>query len=247
MAPYIGITGFMARDEVESILEVVPSGRRHKLMVGVLASSKTISGLGNKWPGRYPPMPVISRIFIDDPRTVNLIHYATDDMKTLPDQTAQLVRCVGPHHQGYQLNMKWPEPGIVSDAVHLGHRIVLQIGSRALEEVGHDPKDLSEVLDAYNGLISDILIDPSGGNGKPFDPVLASELLLAIQKRHPQLGLGVAGGLSAQNLRLVEPLVRLFPNLSIDAEGKLRNPSDDSLNVVAARQYVSKAFELFAP
>jgi len=245
MAPYIGVTGFMSHDEVQSVLEVVPQDASHKLMVGVLASWKTVSGRGNKHPGRYPTMDDIGHVFVDDPRTVNLIHYATDDVHTLLEQTEQLERYTGPHHAGYQLNICWPEPGIVSKSLRTDHRVVLQIGGHALAQMNNNPPTLAAALDAYDGLITDLLIDPSGGNGRPFDPVLAGELLSAISQRHPKLGLGVAGGLSAQTLRLVEPLVRLFPNLSIDAEGKLRNPSDDSLNVVAARQYVAAAYKLF--
>lgn len=245
MDPYIGVTGFMSQAEVSAVLEVVPRGAAHKLMVGVLASWKTVSGRGNKHPGRYPTMADIGGIFVDDPRTINLVHYATDDVHTLPEQTEELERHIGPHHMGYQFNLCWPEPSIVSKSLRTDHRVVLQIGKAALAILNRDPQNLAEALDFYDGLITDVLIDPSGGEGKAFDPVVARERLRAIRDRHPRLGLGVAGRLSAKALYMVEPLIRLFPNLSIDAESRLRDPVDDHLDIAATREYVARAYRFF--
>lgn len=41
LKPYIGVTGFMKREEVEAVLAAFSENSTHKLMVGVLASSKT--------------------------------------------------------------------------------------------------------------------------------------------------------------------------------------------------------------
>ncbi|MBI5654833.1 hypothetical protein HZC53_04245 [Candidatus Uhrbacteria bacterium] len=245
MAPYIGITGFMTQAEVRAVLDVIPHDASHQLMVGVLASWKTIRGLGNKYPSRYPTMQNIGSIFVNDPRVVNLVHYATDDISTLDEQLENLERHVCQPHDGYQLNLCWPKPAILAKSLLPGLRRVLQVGRPALELVGYAPAALALEMYSYDGLITDILIDPSAGKGFAFDPVQASELLLAVRERHPKIGLGVAGGLSAKTLNLVEPLVRLIPDLSIDAEGRLRNPADDNLDLKQACEYVSAAFELF--
>lgn len=83
--PYIGVTGFMTRVEVRAVLETVPAGSKYRLMVGVLMSSKTLRGEQNKWPGRYPKRETVPKIFVDDPRTFNLVHYATDNPDALCD------------------------------------------------------------------------------------------------------------------------------------------------------------------
>jgi len=58
------------------------------------------------------------------------------------------------------------------------------------------------------------------------------------------MGLGVAGGLSPTTLDLVRPLTNEFPDLSIDAEGRLRTP-EDHLDLAVSSEYLRKAFEMF--
>lgn len=132
--PYIGITGFMSRDEVEEVLTVFPENSTRKLMVGVLASEKTLHGPTNKWPNRYPD--------------------------------------------------------------------------------------------------------------RSFDTDKTREYLRALEDMDLDIGLGVAGGLSAETLHLVEPLIEEFPDLSIDAEGRLRDESD-KLDLTAAKRYAVKSLDMF--
>lgn len=246
MPPYIGITGFMSMFEVARVLDEVPSDSDRRLMVGVLASSKTLAGGTNKHPGRYPPRQSINLVFMDDPRTLNLIHYATDDKTTLAAQLGLLMDIGGDLLQGFQLNIAWPEPKQLEQARRRGAKFVLQVGGRALELVERDPKRLANRVADCAGLIDHVLLDPSGGRGQPFDPVAARMYLTALAERLPTLGLGVAGGLSGRTLHLVEPLIRDFPDLNIDAEGRLRDPVDDHLSLDLAREYAAAAFRLFA-
>lgn len=246
MAPYIGITGFMSVLEVARVLDEVPPNTDRRLMVGVLASSKTLAGGTDKYPGRYPPRQFINPVFMDDPRALNLIHYATDDKSTLSTQLGLLLDIGGELLQGFQLNVAWPDPKQLESTRKRGAAFVLQVGGRALELVDRDPAKLSARVAEYVGLIDHVLLDPSGGRGQPFDPDAARIFLTELAGRFPNLGLGVAGGLSAQMLHLVEPLVRQFPELNIDAEGRLREASDDHLSLDLAREYVAAAFRLFA-
>jgi len=41
-SPYIGVTGFMSSSEIEAVLGAVPKESRYSLMVGALASGKTL-------------------------------------------------------------------------------------------------------------------------------------------------------------------------------------------------------------
>ncbi len=245
-SPYIGVTGFMKKAEVSSALEALdglPTWSNRSLMVGVLVSSKTLAGKPNKWPNRYPDVRDIAMLFPPDRRTVNLIHYATDDRHTLADQLEVLIRLGGGKHlDGFQLNVCWPEPATI--AVPRTMRIVLQLGRGALEQTGNDPEVTAKCLDAYKDVITDVLVDASGGRGIPIDLDAVQAYVRAIGTRHPQIGIGVAGGLSSQTLGQLQQLADLFPNLSVDAEGRLRT-AEDHLDVEAMKSYISVADGLF--
>lgn len=247
MDPYIGITGFMSETEVWAMLDCLPDESPRQLMVGVLASSKTLAGGTNKYPNRYPKISALDDVFVHDERALNLIHYATDDRDTLGAQLKKIWFSVA-LAEGFQLNVAWPNPNALYDLIasQWSPRFVLQIGARAQAEANHDPRRLAERLAEYDGLIDGILLDGSGGRGVPLDAAALRPALEAIAGRWPKLGLGVAGGLCAATLPLVAPLLRDFPNLSIDAEGRLRDPSTDSLDLDLARDYVARATKLFS-
>ncbi len=60
--PYVGVTGFMSSQEVIDTMKNINFKKAERLlMVGVLASSKTIRGGANKWPNRYPPLGEIKK------------------------------------------------------------------------------------------------------------------------------------------------------------------------------------------
>ena len=239
--PYVGITGFMSRGEVDHVLQAWPVDSNFSLMVGVLASSKTLAGLTNKWPNRYPRIGEIAGIFPDDARSLNLIHYATDTPDRLSEELLRLQRLSGPRLHGFQLNVPWPETGELAKYLQAspGSYIVLQLGSRALDQVAHDPTQLRNQLVRYVGLISSVLVDTSGGLGRSLDAEVLRNILTAI--RPLPLGLGVAGGLSANSIGLLGNLPKEFPGLSIDAEGRLRDPRTDHLVADEAGAFLEAA------
>ena len=253
-APYIGVTGFMHRHEVNTAIEILDGfGKKdvrnqRRLMVGVLASSKTLAGIPNKWPMRYPEPRMFASLFPPDRRTVNLIHYATDDQGTLKDQLLKLVSLGEYFFDGFQLNMAWPEPRSIQLPNHL--RMVLQLGDIALTECGNDPKTAAKRLKEYNhvdqqtSVITDVLIDGSCGHGTPLNAEKTEAYIAAITESCPNLGIGVAGGLSAETLGSIKPLLKKYPRLSFDAEGKLRD-ADDHLDRAAMSTYIKDAYSLF--
>ncbi|MBI4437708.1 hypothetical protein HY631_02035 [Candidatus Uhrbacteria bacterium] len=243
--PYIGVTGFVSREEVDaavSTLDALPAWSDRRLMVGVLVNSKTLRGVRHARPFRYPLIERVAGLFHPHRRAVNLIHYATDDPQALSVQLEELVYRGGKHLDGFQLNQCWPDPRTIR--LPKGLRVVLQIGSHALSEVQKDPDLLSQRLSEYSGVVTDVLIDDSGGRGIPMDARLANDYVRAIFLEHPQLGIGVAGGLCAQSLRSLQALVNRFPTLSVDAEGRLRTP-EDHLDLEEMRRYIVVADKLF--
>lgn len=253
VGPYIGVTGFMSHAEVSEALAMVPEGSAHRLMVGVLISSKTFLGLPNKWPGRYPQKEAVADIFIDDPRALNLIHYSTDSHDTLQNQLIDITKFVGPDRfDGFQLNVRWPGATDIRNYQHLfpDKLIVMQIGSGALkdvENIGHLGGILYLVYDhraCCSWIIDSILIDASGGNKLPLNAEKGGEHLREVHERFPEMGIGIAGGLGPDTLHLVEPLIPKFPNLSIDAEGQLRT-AEGKMDLEKTKLYLQRAFNMF--
>ena len=247
MNPYIGVTGFMNKDEVLAVLNMLPQDLKRKVMIGVLASSKTIQGFSNKWPSRYPKPENLGDIFQPHPEALNLIHFNTDDPEFLFEQTEKARALAGKHCHGFQLNIAWPNPVTLQKiaSVKENEVIVLQIRKRAFEMMKDSPQRLADfVASEYATLVDYILLDASGGYGKELNTEALKEYLRALTEKHLEIGIGVAGGLSPSTLHLMNPLIEEFPDLSIDAEGKLRD-TNDNLNVGVATSYLLDAIALF--
>lgn len=242
--PYIGVTGFMSRSEVDQALGSFPEEAQHRLMVGVLMSSKTLAGKTNKWPNRYPKREAIADIFTDDPRALNLIHYNTDNPNNLFEEVQQIVEFVGPRCDGFQFNLTWPSPAEIEKIrmTFPEKYLLLQIGSAAMDEAEDSTGLFCEYLDWYVPHIDAILIDPSGGIGKPFDAEKCLKYLKAIPPEW-NLELGIAGGLSDKTAHLLDPIPGHFPKINIDAEGRLRTPQpEDALDMEAVDGYIVTGF-----
>ena len=244
--PYIGITGFMTRNEVFHVLKTIPMKTGRLIIVGVLASQKTIQGIPNKRPNRYPEALKISDIFPNDPRVINLIHYNTKEQDTLGYQLLAITELGGKNLNGLQLNMAWPSPDVLEayKKVQPAKQIVLQIGGRAFKIVNDSPRQLAAKVTEYEGIIDYVLLDPSGGLGRPLDTERIREYLYTLKAKNLNIGLGTAGGLSPTTLGLIGPLVKKFPNLSVDAEGLVRTP-DDNLDLNKAREFPLEVLSKF--
>ncbi len=246
MVAYTGITGFMNNAEVLAVLDTVPEDSERMLMIGVLASSETIKGISNSRPRRYPKRDQISAIFQQHVHALNLIHFNTKEPKLLYDQLMYAREIGGAHCHGFQLNMAWPDP---EDLLRVQREnlmvIVLQVGARAFEMVGNSSERLADKIESeYFSLIDHVLLDASGGKGKPLDAEMLRPYLRALMANQLPIGLGVAGGLGSDSLDLIVSLADEFPDLSSDAENNLRDENDD-LNVNAAIMYRNRADDLF--
>lgn len=248
---YIGVTGFMTPQEVRAGLQVleraVPASPR-KLMVGVLVSSKTLAGNTNKYPNRYPKVERIGEIFQAHPLALNLVHYNTDDPETLAEQLVAITKLSGEHLHGFQLNVVWPtmrELERFQEATEWKQRLVLQVGGRAMAKCNNSPKEIADTIGRYAGsvrMVDDILIDPSGGKGEPFDPEKALNILREVRSRGYVVNFGIAGGLGpGPGLKILEKLLDEFPDLNIDAEGRIRTVPGDDLHVETMGYYIEQA------
>lgn len=240
--PYIGITGFMTNEEVIDILNLFPISSKRLLMVGVLASWKTL--YENKASNRYPNIDNIAKIFPSHLLALNLIHYNTKNTENLCEQLVLLSRLGGKNLHGFQLNMTWPPTYELYKfrSKYPDHIIVLVITAQALNET-NSPNVLVSKIEDYKGLVDYVLLDQSEGYGIPLDTELMQKCI-DVLKLNRSMGIVVAGGLSSKTLNLVEPLIKNFPDLSIDAEDRLRD-DNDLLNLNLARDYVCRALQMF--
>lgn len=236
---YFGVTGYMAAREVEATLTTrLPESR--DLMVGVLMSRSKLCGGMPRYVGRYPEPHEVKTIFVNHPRAINLIHYASNDKATLPDQIEQLIEIGGEHLKGFQFNMIWPDPQHLRSVAERMERIVLQLNGPAIKKAGRTPEAVAERLLAYEGCVSDVLFDLSGGNGKMLDIEHARRFLSYLVPKLPHFVFGAAGGLGPETIGIVKPLLKEFPALNIDAESWLRDASD-ALDIGRTNEYLAKA------
>lgn len=248
MHTYIGVTGFTEAAQVTRALRAVPKNSDRRFMVGVLASAKSLRGIPLKpeWRSRYPEIACIREIFPDDPRALNLVHYAPSK-KHRKDTSHDLITLsdvIGSRLHGFQINAAWPREadlGVYRECGYLRQTVVLQIGREAIQEMDSMSMAIAERVNLYGGLIDGVLIDASGGMGVPFDPAFARVMISRIRARRPELGIGIAGGISLRTLDRVRALLEEFPDLNIDAESGLRT-DDDALDEEAVGLYVRRAY-----
>lgn len=253
MQPYLGMTDVPSADWLrERLRTFVDAGGEmleHRLHAGVMMSWKSLHVQPTKYADVWPRNEGIAGIFVRDPRVLNVLHYADDDGRTTMEDFERAVEFGGPALDGLQLDMPWPDVALVSELrrKHEQLRIILQVGGRALREVGHGLTGLRQRLDAYGDAVDDVLLDLSGGKGLPLTAGTLLPYVEELRRIRPGLGLAVAGGLGPHTLDRVQPLVRRFPKLSIDAQGQLRRSGSslDPIEADRADAYLRGAVEMF--
>jgi len=250
--PYIGITDFMSFEQVERMLAVFKAnlepGQNRRLHVGVMMSHKTLHGIETKWARAFPPKEVISHIF-GSAETMNCLHYADYDAIDVFQSLGRAIEFGGEGINALQLDMVWPDPKHVAAAVQGSGKkleVVLQVGKNAIEQANDDPQEVVKRLRGYEGVAQYVLLDKSMGRGLGMDAVGLIPFAHAIKEVFPDLGIVAAGGLGPESIGLVEPMLMDFPDVSIDAQGKLR-PSGSALDPIdwdMAETYLTKALKL---
>lgn len=249
MRPYVGITGFMKMREVESAVESATEANlfvHRDLMVGVLVSKKTLSGYEGSDPSdpkQFPLLHRVQEIFIHQQGVLNLVHYNSRE-GNLYDQLSRLRSHV-PNMQGVQINIAWPNPltlkRFASGSTDL--TIVLQIGRQAMTDIKGKTDVLVKRLSAYAESVDVVLFDPSGGLGIAYDFSEAVTVLSALVASELPMRWGIAGGLGAHTVADLRPLLEIYPDLSWDAQGQLRD-SDGNLDLDYCHDYLSNSARL---
>jgi hypothetical protein len=236
--PYIGITGFNSREQVQQILKGYTGNR--PLMIGVMTDRMTLEGKDSTFIHRYPPITKVAWIFKRDPRVVNLVHYRTDDPGTLGAQLHRLMReYAGPQCDGLALSVNWPELSHNFKSVTRDYRVVLEVGPYALASANNDPKKLVERLKKYEGYVTDVMLKVREGALNVADVKELNRLLEAFEEAKLPMTPGIAGGLTELNVPFILPLLN-EGDLSVTAKTGLRTPNDE-LHLQTTLEYLNAA------
>ena len=248
--PYVSVTGITALSEILPLIRCNSGAKNsHRLIAGILMSSRTLAGLENEHrPRRYADRNMFERLCIfRDPRIEFVVHYSCKEPRHhLIQDIDTMMTAVGPNIAGFQLNMTWPDLSLL-DTLHdmfgrENKRWILQIGQKALEEIGYNAEVLVErVGEWYLPLVTDVLLDLSAGEGVPLDADKLRPFLEAF-RREPNIGTGVAGKLGPKTLHLLGDLCVEFPRLSLDSESEIRDRRMDIFDIDAAQSWVCNSF-----
>ena len=258
MQPYIGITDFTARHQVEAMLEVFKTNRRpgsdRLLHVGVMMSYKTLHGFPSSWSKMFPPKEHIADIFsAKDDALYHCLHYADyDSQPELANSLTQAIAYGGYGLNAIQLDMVWPDPKEIEAAIAVSRKpveVILQVGEEALAHAENDPLILVDTLEQYEGIVHRVLIDKSGGQGRGMDAESLAPFVQIVIESFPGWGIGVAGGLGPNTMSLATPLAKHHADvLSIDAQGRLRpsgNAKEEPIHWDLAAEYLCEGLAMF--
>lgn len=250
--PYIGICDFPTAIQalaMSKLMSVESNPLSHRLlMVGIMISRKTLNGIPSKWTKIWPQNRYLRDIFVQHHRAFNCLHYADFDGEDVLLNLTRAASCGGPNLDALQLDMIWPN---IDDLwtfrdVWPDLKIVLQVNSRAMAQLDDDPERVALLIEEYSPTINYILLDKSMGRGQGLDAPALLPYCRAIRECTPELGLAVAGGLGPDTLQLIEPIAEEFPDVSIDAQGQLRNSGNsmDPIDWGRATLYLKQAIKM---
>jgi hypothetical protein len=237
--PYIGVTGIVTDEDVGVAVEAAWLVQRrapgHRLMAGILVGTMPPT---SPFACRYPPLMSVCTLAtgLRSAGALPFAHYRTSDRASLALQLHGLF-VLAPDLAGVQLNVVAPSQREISAFrdLHPGVEIVLQANRGTLRRHGATqdpgPGSVDHAVDFYAGRVDHILLDLSGGRGRPLDTDWHGQVLSHGMERWLGLAIrpGVAGGLGPDSAVALDALAlaigpQRFAGLSFDAEGALRVP-----------------------
>ncbi|HZS42785.1 MAG TPA: hypothetical protein VFA52_01060 [Candidatus Paceibacterota bacterium] len=252
LTPYVGITGFVSLEQVKTLSAVWKSVRpkesTRKLHVGVMTSYKHHHHIPHAYEKAFPLENRIAEIF-DCAETYNCLHYVDYvGRPKLWETLTEIISLGGIGLHAIQLDMTWPDPTEIAKGVQASRKkveVILQIGLKAFEAVYSDPLRLVRKLEEYEDIVQRVSLDQSMGKGRPLAPKELSRFIRAIKIAFPKMAITVAGGLGPKTVHLLGSLVKESPDLSWDAEGKLRTSGSnrDPMEVPRAVEYLRSSAE----
>ena len=262
--PYVGVSGVGTSDEHLAIRNFYNKAQLHEsgrlLLLGVKGCSNQYADKPNKrgdiW---YPVGEKISDV-ISDPSDFELPVIQTyfgknsyDEIGLVTSATDLIVSRTSPWVHGFQYDMfPWTNDEHVeylrrTKSVHPDWSIIVQCHSGLMDELG--PQGITDALAKQSGIIDYALFDASHGEGIELSPTKLIRFVDAVysDSRISTMNFGVAGGLHADNLELLLPILNDYPDISFDSEGKMHFQNGENggqLKLDNVRRYLTKAAEL---
>ena len=243
--PYIGVTDFATRAQIEACKALIPESCGRILHAGLMCSVKTVRGQPTQmgWEKFWPTEEAIREMFVSDSLVLNCIHYVDYSEKpcrTKPADLQEALRRAGPFVGAIQLDMLWPEEALLGalKGSNPQAEVILQVSSRAMEK--RQDWDMHCEALCKAGLCDHFLVDFGMGRGIEFDPGVAVETVSRLADRIGDARVSVAGGLGPQTYANAGPVFEKWPGCGCDAQGKLRSSGSalDPLEMDRVEGYV---------
>jgi hypothetical protein len=218
MNSYIGITGIRDSGQVQKMLDQMPKNFEKKLKIGVLANEQTIHD--NPSNPTHPDKEILPTIFLDDSRVLNFIHFNTNSPANLLYDLLTLIEIGGKNLHGFQIDMNLLNTDIIKELKECFPKLQFVISINKENFQKFSPRELSEEIQGFNKLADYALLDYSMGSGIEMNTQLSLAYAKAIRD-HTGLKLVFGGGLCADKMEILKPIIKEIPKASIDAQGQL--------------------------
>jgi hypothetical protein len=246
--PYVGVTGFTKEVQVVKLLSLIPENFSRKLMIGVLVDFNTLKGETRN--GRFAKKDDIKNIFdISNDcdiykKALNFVHYCDGYKRDLLKSLLSVTEISGENLHGFQLNMRWPDTNVIKEYKNAfpDKKFVLQMEEDDFLE--YSPERMARELTKYDSLCDYVILDMSMGKGTQLDRVILTRYAKEIRQA-TNMNIVFAGGLHSGNLDIIRLILKKFPDMSIDAEGRLMTYPKNVLDVQEASSYLLKSLEIF--
>src|SRR5690606_31003432 len=121
-------------------------------------------------------------------------------------------------------------------------RRIQSVTAQAMTMAGSDPSAIVDKLGPYQGLITDVLFDVSGGQGIKLDAEQLLPYLRAVEAAYPSLRLGVAGGLGPDKMQPIRLLLDSIWPLNWDAQSQLYCHHQQELDPSRVNAYLYQSY-----
>lgn len=248
--PYVGVAAVRTQQHVEHLVayaDALPGWQ--VLACGIQVSDKTLRGEPNRHPTVFPPAAELRQLV--PPNEVEgvefHIHFSPDERGHLKEKLQRIADLVGASVQGLQLNQSYPDPEAVAwwRITFPLQRIILPITRKMVAAANENPIVIYQELQRYDGTVTDLLFDLSGGRGQLLQAELAASYLGLIRARWLSLRIGAAGGLGPSSMGPVEEMARhLMWPFNFDAQSQLCD--ENGLNISLAKRFIENAGKITA-